>query len=196
MAAKKRRSLGSKRRAQILARDGYRCQYCGTTRSDGAILEVDHKVPKAKGGSDRVSNLITSCRECNRSKRDKSLEIPPLTRPARLILNADGTTTRVLPKGITSLGLARGLCGTTDECLSCGGVAVNRVVWNSPLLVARENKSRSFIYSICDDCGRRLFQEGDSSIGDAIDEKLIPRAKAAKHIRLIESFDISGVNET
>lgn len=196
MAAKKNRSLGSKRRAQILSRDGYRCQYCGMTRADGAILEVDHKVPKAKGGSDRVSNLITSCRECNRSKRDKSLEIPPISRPERVILNADGTTTNILPKGTTSLDVAKQLCGTPDQCLSCGGVAMNRVVWRSPFLVARENKSRSFIYSICDDCGRRLFQEGDSSIADAIDEKLIPQAKAARHIRLVESFDISGASET
>lgn len=195
MVAKKNRSLGSRRRAQILARDGYRCQYCGITRADGAILEVDHKVPKAKGGADRISNLITSCRECNRSKRDKLLEIPPLSRPERLILNADGTTTNVLPKGTTSFDVARGLFGTPDECLSCGGVAINRVVWKSPLLIARENKSRSFIYAICDDCARRLFRDGDTSVGDVIDEKLIPQAKAAMHVRLIESFDISGASE-
>lgn len=192
MAAKKKRSLGARRRAQILARDGYRCQYCGLTRADGATLEIDHKVPRAAGGHDRASNLITACRECNQSKRDKLLEIPPLKKPDRVILNADGSTTFINPKGQSSLDLAKSLCGTPGECLSCGGIALNRVVWTSPFLVARENKGRSFIYPMCDDCGRKLFKDGDSSIADAIDEILIPQAQAARHIRLIESFDISG----
>lgn len=196
MAAKKKRSLGSKRRALILSRDGYRCQYCGITAADGAILEVDHKVPRARGGSDRMTNLITACRECNRSKRDKPLGIPPVKRPDRYILNSDGSVTTVRPKGMSSLELAQSLCGISGDCLSCGEVAMNRVAWTSPFLIARENRNRSFIYPICDDCGRRLFKEGDTSVGDVIDEKLIPQAKASRHVRLIESFDISGESDT
>lgn len=47
------------------------CQYCGKR---GGILELDHIVPFSKGGSDDIDNLATSCRHCNRQKRDKSLE--------------------------------------------------------------------------------------------------------------------------
>jgi 5-methylcytosine-specific restriction endonuclease McrA len=32
------------------------------------VLEIDHRVPKAAGGTDDESNLVTSCRDCNRGK--------------------------------------------------------------------------------------------------------------------------------
>lgn len=55
----------------VFKRDDYTCRYCG---KKGGILEVDHIVPFSKGGSDDLSNLATSCRHCNRQKRDKSVE--------------------------------------------------------------------------------------------------------------------------
>jgi len=56
-------------RFEVLRRDGFRCQYCGRSSSDGdVILEVDHIVPVSKGGTNDLNNLITSCRECNRGK--------------------------------------------------------------------------------------------------------------------------------
>lgn len=186
------RPLKQKRKAVILERDGHRCQYCGLTRADGAILEVDHKVPRARGGADRMSNLITSCRDCNRSKRDKPLGIPPLKKPDRYIVNADDSVTHVWPKGVSTEQVAMVLSRLPDRCLSCGCESKHRVIWNSPHLVGRENKRRSFIYPICDDCATRLFDRQDKEIGDKIDDILVPRAEAAKHVRLIESFDISG----
>lgn len=191
MAHASKRSLKRKRKAVILSRDGYRCQYCGLTRADGAILEVDHKVPVSRGGSDRTSNLITACRDCNRSKRDKQLEIPPIKPPDRHILNADGSVTYVWPKGVCAEQVARLTAWQPAKCLSCDGEAARRVIWTSPHLVGRPNKRRSFIYPICDECARRLFSDGDRSVGDAIDEILIPQAEAARHVRLVESFDIS-----
>lgn len=185
------RQLKQKRKAVILERDGYRCQYCGLTRADGAILEVDHKVPRARGGADRMSNLITSCRDCNRSKRDKPLVIPPLKRPDRHIINADGSVTLVWPKGVSAEQVAKELSGVQANCLSCGCEARNWVIWTSPYLVGRENKRRSFIYPICGDCATRLFTHGEREIGDKIDDILIAQAQAAKHVRLVESFDIS-----
>ena len=41
------------------------------------VLEVDHIMPRSKNGSDDMENLITSCFDCNRGKRDKNLtDIP------------------------------------------------------------------------------------------------------------------------
>jgi len=40
------------------------CRYCGST-SD---LTVEHLTPRARGGTDRRSNLGTSCRPCNLDK--------------------------------------------------------------------------------------------------------------------------------
>ncbi len=35
------------------------------------ILTVDHKIPKAKGGSDDLDNLLLSCTKCNQRKGKK-----------------------------------------------------------------------------------------------------------------------------
>jgi len=51
-------------RQRVLLRDHGRCRYCGS--EDG--LELDHIVPIALGGSNRISNLATSCHACNSSK--------------------------------------------------------------------------------------------------------------------------------
>lgn len=55
----------------VFERDDYTCIYCNKR---GGILEVDHIIPFSKGGSDSLSNLVTSCRKCNRQKKDKSVE--------------------------------------------------------------------------------------------------------------------------
>jgi 5-methylcytosine-specific restriction endonuclease McrA len=48
-------------RRAILARDGFRCQYCGGTRH----LTLDHVVPRSRGGLTSWENVITSCAPCN-----------------------------------------------------------------------------------------------------------------------------------
>lgn len=58
----------------ILKRDGYRCQICGRNAQDhGVVLEIDHRIPRAKGGTDDPANLWTLCFDCNRGKRDSDL---------------------------------------------------------------------------------------------------------------------------
>lgn len=64
-------------RFDIFKRDAFTCRYCGK-RSPEAILEVDHVVPRASGGTDDQENLVTSCYECNRGKSARLLtDIPP-----------------------------------------------------------------------------------------------------------------------
>lgn len=38
------------------------------------VLQVDHVVPVAEGGTDDMMNLVTSCWECNSGKRDVPLD--------------------------------------------------------------------------------------------------------------------------
>ena len=60
-----------KLRFEILTRDNFTCQYCGRTpKEDKVKLAVDHIIPKSKGGTDKKSNLITSCKDCNAGKGD------------------------------------------------------------------------------------------------------------------------------
>lgn len=68
----KRKPLPKSTRFEVFKRDAFTCQYCGRSAPD-VILEVDHILPVAKGGTDDLLNLITSCRDCNRGKRDKTL---------------------------------------------------------------------------------------------------------------------------
>ena len=48
-------------RRAILARDGFRCQYCGNTR----YLTIDHVIPRSRGGVSSWDNVVTSCAPCN-----------------------------------------------------------------------------------------------------------------------------------
>lgn len=50
-------------RARVLARDGHTCQQCGQPAT-----QVDHKTPRAQGGSDHEDNLQALCGPCNLEK--------------------------------------------------------------------------------------------------------------------------------
>jgi len=58
-------------REYLLEKWDRKCAYCGKT---DVPLEIEHIVPKSKGGSDRVSNLTISCHDCNQKKGDKTAE--------------------------------------------------------------------------------------------------------------------------
>lgn len=56
----------------VLARDNWTCCSCGrSSREDGIILEVDHIIPRSKGGTDDIENLQTLCKKCNIGKSNK-----------------------------------------------------------------------------------------------------------------------------
>jgi len=56
-------------RYNLLKKAKFRCELCGTP-ADQKALEVDHIIPRNKGGSDDSSNLQILCYSCNASKRD------------------------------------------------------------------------------------------------------------------------------
>lgn len=59
-----------RKRARILKRDGYLCR-CDDCTRDGLLLlahEVDHIVPRARGGTDDDSNLRAINRDCHLRK--------------------------------------------------------------------------------------------------------------------------------
>jgi 5-methylcytosine-specific restriction endonuclease McrA len=57
-------------RRALFARDGWRCQYCGSA----AKLTLDHVVPRSRGGDSVWENVVTSCAACNLRKGDRLLE--------------------------------------------------------------------------------------------------------------------------
>lgn len=60
-------------RFEVFKRDRFQCGYCGRTPPD-VLLEVDHILPRAAGGTDEITNLLTACWDCNRGKGSKLLE--------------------------------------------------------------------------------------------------------------------------
>jgi 5-methylcytosine-specific restriction endonuclease McrA len=58
-------------RINIYARDGYKCQYCGT-KCAISELTYDHVVPRAKGGRTTWENIVTCCYACNYQKGNRT----------------------------------------------------------------------------------------------------------------------------
>ena len=55
-------------RMRLVVRDGRECAYCGV---EEVPLEVEHIIPKSRGGTGRLQNLALSCKECNLAKGNK-----------------------------------------------------------------------------------------------------------------------------
>ena len=54
-------------RRNVYLRDAYTCQYCGEQPGVDA-LNLDHVVPRSRGGEATWDNLVTSCKSCNLKK--------------------------------------------------------------------------------------------------------------------------------
>lgn len=57
--------FGYEVREYLLEKWGRKCAYCG---AKDVAFEVEHIIPKSRGGSNRVSNLTLACRPCNQAK--------------------------------------------------------------------------------------------------------------------------------
>jgi 5-methylcytosine-specific restriction endonuclease McrA len=73
-------------RRAVFARDRHRCQYCHRTAEN-----LDHVVPRSRGGEHTWDNVVASCRACNARKEDRlpgecglSLRRPPVAPHASL----------------------------------------------------------------------------------------------------------------
>lgn len=56
-------------REYILEKWGRKCAYCGIKN---VPLEIEHLVPRCRGGSNRVSNLTLACTPCNQKKNSQT----------------------------------------------------------------------------------------------------------------------------
>jgi 5-methylcytosine-specific restriction endonuclease McrA len=89
-------------RINVLTRDAFRCQYCGTKHS-ARELTFDHVVPRSQGGKTSWTNIVTACRACNADKGSRTPEqagMKLLSRPQR---------PKMLPMGLNKLGMDRDL---------------------------------------------------------------------------------------
>lgn len=56
-------------RSYLLLKYDYRCAYCGKQNTP---FELDHQIPRSRGGSSRASNLVLAYHECNQAKANKT----------------------------------------------------------------------------------------------------------------------------
>lgn len=63
--------LGYEVRQYLLEKFEHKCAYCG---KKDVPLEIEHIIPKSRGGSNRISNLTISCHDCNQAKNNRTAE--------------------------------------------------------------------------------------------------------------------------
>ncbi len=56
-------------REYMLEKWKHKCGYCGKSNLP---LEIEHIIPKSRGGTDRVSNLTLACHKCNQKKGNQT----------------------------------------------------------------------------------------------------------------------------
>ena len=55
-------------RRAVFARDEHRCQYCNRPAEN-----IDHVIPRSRGGEHTWENVVASCRPCNARKENRYL---------------------------------------------------------------------------------------------------------------------------
>jgi 5-methylcytosine-specific restriction endonuclease McrA len=60
-------------RLNVFVRDGFTCQYCRSTL-DPRALNLDHVMPRSRGGATSWENVVTSCYPCNQRKAGRTPE--------------------------------------------------------------------------------------------------------------------------
>ena len=82
----KRKNISKKIRFEIFKRDKFTCQYCGE-EAPKVILNIDHINPVKNGGDNNITNLITSCFDCNSGKRARLLNDDHIVKKQKKSLN-------------------------------------------------------------------------------------------------------------
>jgi 5-methylcytosine-specific restriction endonuclease McrA len=72
-------------RRAVFARDDWVCQYCGAPAEN-----LDHVVPRSRGGEHTWENVVASCRRCNAKKENRLAEDAGLRLARRPFAPPDG----------------------------------------------------------------------------------------------------------
>ncbi len=72
-------------RRAVFARDDWTCQYCGAPAEN-----LDHVIPRSKGGEHSWENVVAACRRCNSRKENRRPEDAGLRLARRPVAPADG----------------------------------------------------------------------------------------------------------
>jgi 5-methylcytosine-specific restriction endonuclease McrA len=87
------RARAALNRRAVFARDDNRCQYCGA-----AAENIDHVVPRSRGGQHVWENVVAACRPCNSRKEARSVH------DAGLVLRRRPTAPKELTWVVVAVG--------------------------------------------------------------------------------------------
>ena len=125
---------GYELREYLLEKWGRQCAYCDATN---VPLQIEHILCRAKGGSNRVSNLTLACEPCNVKKGTQDirefLQVHP-ERLARLLAQAKAPLKDAAAVNATRWALYERLqaLGLPVECGTGGRTKYNRTMRNFP----------------------------------------------------------------
>jgi 5-methylcytosine-specific restriction endonuclease McrA len=120
---------GYELREYLLEKWNRRCAYCGAT---GVPLQVEHIQSRAKGGSNRISNLCLACEPCNLKKGTRDIDAFLAHKPevlARILAQAKAPLGDAAAVNSTRWALFRRLqlLGLPIECGTGGRTKYNRM---------------------------------------------------------------------
>ncbi|MBV8607373.1 MAG: RRXRR domain-containing protein, partial [Singulisphaera sp.] len=126
--------FGSELREYLLEKFRRTCAYCSET---DVPLQVEHIVPRSKGGTDRVSNLALACAPCNRRKGNQPVEVFLKSQPEvleRILKHAKAPLKDATAVNAARWELFRRLqaTGLPVECGSGGRTKFNRTTRELP----------------------------------------------------------------
>jgi hypothetical protein len=126
--------VGYELREYLLEKWGRKCTYCS---KENIPLQIEHIVPRAKGGSNSVSNLCLACEKCNRAKGTKDIKDFLVAKPdllKRILAQAKAPLGDAAAVNATRRELFRKLqaLGLPIECGSGGLTKYNRTTRELP----------------------------------------------------------------
>lgn len=95
---------GYKIREYLLEKWDRKCAYC---KKKNVPLEIEHIIPKSRGGSNKVSNLTIACHKCNQKKGNKTAAEfghPEIQKQAKQSLKATAFMNSIRWKLVNMLG--------------------------------------------------------------------------------------------
>lgn len=105
-------------RKNVFTRDNFTCLYCGYKPNDIKELQLEHIIPKSRGGKTTWTNTVCSCYKCNTKKGDKTPQEAGM---------------KLMRKPFKPKVLAPNKIRIKDDRYSCWENFVSNLYWNTEL---------------------------------------------------------------
>lgn len=71
-------TINSSVKTQVRLRANFLCEYCHSSEeASTSRFTIDHRLPKSRGGSDALENLVLACHRCNTRRYNFTTAIDP-----------------------------------------------------------------------------------------------------------------------